>query len=92
MNDDVFTFKGEPHYVRPHGYDKGYTTRCETCRYFAEDEKSKSIWAHIKTGECHSIAQHTERGYIHRTKGWDKFNGIDSCKWWFPIIAPNYFG
>ena len=85
MNDETFTFKGELHYVWPHRFPNGNSAKCGDCRYFSEDLKSKSIWYHIQTGECHSNAHQTERGHTHRIKGWDKTNSINGCHWWFPI-------
>ena len=81
--DKIVMIKKEPHYVWPHSYVNGNSTRCEDCRYFVPDLKQR--YPYHKTGECHSMAHQTERGYTHRTKGWDKTESIWRCHLWFPI-------
>ena len=83
ITDETFVTKGELHFVRPHFYRDGNSTRCGDCRYFVEDVKQR--YPYHKTGECHSEAHQTERGYTHRTNGWDKTESIWGCHWWFPI-------
>ena len=83
--DKIVTIKQEPHYVWPHKFVNENSTRCADCRYFAPDRKSKLPFTN--TGECHSTAAHTERGYLHRTKSWDVTSSNNNCKWWFPIGA-----
>lgn len=84
MNDETITVKGELHYLWPHRYHNGNSVKCDECRYFAEDLKSRSGFAHIKTGECHSEAYRADRGYTHRKNGWDRTDTISGCHWWFP--------
>jgi len=84
ITDEIFTKNGESHYYWPHLFDGGNSTKCGGCRYFAEDEKSKSPY--FRTGECKSIAHQTDRGSIHRQNGWDRTaSSSTACRWWFPI-------
>ena len=82
---ETFMKKGEIHYVWPHPFNNGSSSKCGDCRYFVADEKNKSGWSHILSGECHSRAAKTERGYIHSRKEWDSTDSIGFCHWWFPI-------
>ena len=82
---ETFIKKGEIHYVWPHHYYKGKSSKCGGCRYFVADEKNKSGWSHILSGECHSLASRTDRGYIHSRKKWDSTDSNSYCHWWFPI-------
>lgn len=84
IDDETFIIKGELHYVMPHLFKDGNSVRCHQCRYWVGDVKNKSLYASIRSGECHSKAHQTERGGVHRSKGWDRMNNIDSCHWWFP--------
>jgi hypothetical protein len=85
MTDETFIIKGETHYIWPHDIVDGYSVRCDDCRYFVEDEKNRSGFAHIKTGKCHSEAFRTDRRYITVGKGWIKKLSNGFCRWWFPI-------
>ena len=81
----TFLKYGEIHYVWPHLFPGGNSAKCADCRYFSEDAKNRSLFAHIKTGECHSKASKMERGHLHSSKGWDRTNSNNGCHWWFPI-------
>ena len=83
IDDKAIMIKGELHYYMPHRFPGGNSAACWRCRYFVQDEKTKD--PRINTGECHSKAHQTERGYSHRNSGWDKTADIFGCKWWFPI-------
>ena len=84
ITDETFMIKGELHYVWPHVFVNRNTVRCDQCRYWVQDVKNKSLHIGVWSGECHSKAHQTERGGVHNSKGWDRMNDIDSCRWWFP--------
>ena len=82
--DAIFTLKGETHYVWPRRYENGNGTSCGDCRYFVPNAEQPRMTK--GRGECHSICAHTERGYTHRTNGWDfAAAGDAACHWWFPV-------
>jgi len=86
MTDEVIIVKGEPHYLWPHLFDGGNSSRCGKCRYFTPEEKSKDV--RFQTGQCISEASKADRTHIFTRKTAD----IHSCRWWFPVESPNYFG
>ena len=79
MTGEIFYKNGEPHFVWPHRYVGGNSTRCGWCRYFVEDRKSKD--PRLKTGECRSKAAEADRTHIFTRNTAD----IHCCRWWFPI-------
>lgn len=79
MTDETFIIKGELHYVWPHPFVDGNSSRCGRCRYFREDLLQRQPL--VKTGRCESKAHLTERGQVAPQY---TFDGA-TCKWWFPI-------
>lgn len=84
MNEDktheIFIKHGEEHYVWPMIYLNGNHTRCRQCRYYLPHAKQSRYW----DGECTSVCENKERGYLHRKNGNDyvSANGA-ACKWFF---------
>ena len=81
MTDETVMIKGELHYVRPHLFWNGNSSRCDQCRYFAENEKQKEKSPFTFSGECHSKASEADRTNIFTRKTMCNYQ----CRWWFPI-------
>lgn len=77
--EETFVKCGEIHYVWPHPFNRGNTSKCMDCRYFDEDEKSREPF--VRTGRCTSKASEADRGHIFTRR----VNDNDYCHWWFPL-------
>lgn len=78
--EEVFEKNGEMHYVWPQRFRNGFTTRCEQCYYYVASDQKGVYW----DGECSSICQNKDHGYIHRKDGNDYVRGSDTaCRWYY---------
>ena len=80
-HNEIFFKCGEPHFVWPHRFWKGNTSKCIDCRYFRMDFKSKAPY--VWTGVCTSAVYRAE---LH-AKGDIRTQDNSSCHWFFPTEA-----